>query len=442
MLVDKTELRGEVTPSTWPHASHALDLSKVRGVGAIHVAGDDIGASTVTNRLHDRTIQDLIAARGGFSMPKAFLRGTHRSLDPSETLADLAPDFSAFGVTRVARVTGLDRIGVEVFAAFRPNSRGLSVSQGKGATADAAKLSAIMEAIECFHAEHCASPLHFGTARDQAKRIGQARVVEPAGQLTKNRTMLWTDATDLETGDLYAVPFDAVHANFLVDGREGRIPGMVSTNGLASGANLVEALIHGICEVIERAATEAFDPYDGSATVVAPPFGDSDLDELVSRLDDLGLSLRVWETTIKDAPKSFVACIADQQELTVPPGFGAGCHLSPTVAIARAVHEAAQARLTRISGARDDLETGFFGTSETVRARFLAESGAPTNLARQPFVDRSAPCLAEDLWHLVDYISQDKQRPVLAIDLADDPRYRVVRVLIPSLDANLEYLTT
>lgn len=53
-----------------------------------------------------------------------------------------------FGITRVGDVTGLDIIGIPVWFAARPNSRGLSVSQGKGLFADQARLSAIMEAIE------------------------------------------------------------------------------------------------------------------------------------------------------------------------------------------------------------------------------------------------------------------------------------------------------
>jgi ribosomal protein S12 methylthiotransferase accessory factor len=38
------------------------------------------------------------------------------------------------GVTRIANVTGLDRIGIPVAIAVRPNSRSVSVAQGKGQT--------------------------------------------------------------------------------------------------------------------------------------------------------------------------------------------------------------------------------------------------------------------------------------------------------------------
>ena len=55
---------------------------------------------------------------------------------------------SAFGVTRLARLTGLDRLGVEVVGAVRPRGHVLQVSQGKGRTLEAARWSALGEAIE------------------------------------------------------------------------------------------------------------------------------------------------------------------------------------------------------------------------------------------------------------------------------------------------------
>src|SRR5262249_4874631 len=56
--------------------------------------------------------------------------------------------FAACGITRVADLTGLDVIGVPVFAAYRPNSRSLAASMGKGPEPDRARLGAAMEALE------------------------------------------------------------------------------------------------------------------------------------------------------------------------------------------------------------------------------------------------------------------------------------------------------
>src|SRR3546814_8113336 len=56
------------------------------------------------------------------------------------------------GVTRLADITRLDRLGLPVWQAVRPAGRALSVHQGKGASPLAARIGALCEAIEC----HCA----------------------------------------------------------------------------------------------------------------------------------------------------------------------------------------------------------------------------------------------------------------------------------------------
>jgi len=86
-------------------------------------------------------------------VPKRFKLGTHRTAAPEETLARVADKARQIGVTRVGNVTGLDRIGIPVTVAVRPNSRSVSVSQGKGLGISQAFASALMEAIELFHGE-------------------------------------------------------------------------------------------------------------------------------------------------------------------------------------------------------------------------------------------------------------------------------------------------
>src|SRR5687768_18616303 len=89
---------------------------------------------------------------------KRDLGGTVRYRDPADTLAWIRPLLPAFGITRIANVTGLDRIGIPVWMCIRPDARCLSVSQGKGVTDELAQISAIMESIELYHAERAAEP--------------------------------------------------------------------------------------------------------------------------------------------------------------------------------------------------------------------------------------------------------------------------------------------
>src|SRR5262249_25251471 len=44
------------------------------------------------------------------SISKGFRRGTHRAVPPAETVERVRPFLSAMGITRVANITGLDKI--------------------------------------------------------------------------------------------------------------------------------------------------------------------------------------------------------------------------------------------------------------------------------------------------------------------------------------------
>ena len=68
-------------------------------------------------------------------------------------------------VARIAELTGLDTIGIPVFAAIRPMGRSLSTQQGKGITSEAARVSALMESLETWTAEHLALPVVRGSYR-------------------------------------------------------------------------------------------------------------------------------------------------------------------------------------------------------------------------------------------------------------------------------------
>ena len=84
---------------------------------------------------------------------KRWWAGSHRVRLPRATLADLLPHLPFYGITRLADLTGLDRVGVPVWSAVRPRTRSLSVSQGKGIDATQAEVSAVVEAIELWCAE-------------------------------------------------------------------------------------------------------------------------------------------------------------------------------------------------------------------------------------------------------------------------------------------------
>ena len=56
----------------------------------------------------------VLEARPDHAGVKAYRHGTHRTVDPTSTLARVQPYFARMGISRIANVTGLDRIGVPV----------------------------------------------------------------------------------------------------------------------------------------------------------------------------------------------------------------------------------------------------------------------------------------------------------------------------------------
>jgi len=386
-------------------------------------------------------IADLIADRSNGRLEKRFRRGTHRAHDPAQLLAAISDDLPTYGITRVARVTGLDRIGIEVYMISRPNGRGLSVTQGKGYTRDAARLSGIMEAVESWHAERPSVPLRFASRSEMALAAELPKALTQLGVTQADMPLLWAMAIDLGTGGQVAVPFDAVHACFLGQARLKGSTFRVSTNGLASGANPAEAVVHGLCELVERHATNRLGdlaPKDRNRlSLDLGSVDDADAQALLARFDEAGIGVTVWDAADDIEVPSYVACISDLRETTTPPGFGAGCHPSRAVALNRALCEAAQSRLTRISGVRDDLTPKAYGLLERAQARYLAHLNDPDEgAASRPFQaapDIATDCLARDLWRVVDALAEAGFSQALAVSLSQDSRYSVVRAIVPGL---------
>jgi len=82
-------------------------------------------------------------------IPVKYFGGTHRCRDPQETIDKVEGKLRIAGVTRIAEITHLDRIGIPVYSAIRPGAAegAVSIYAGKGVTQPQAKASAMMEAF-------------------------------------------------------------------------------------------------------------------------------------------------------------------------------------------------------------------------------------------------------------------------------------------------------
>ncbi len=316
------------------------------------------------------------ASGSGAKANKAYCAGTHRFRPPAETLEIVAPHMAAMGITRVANITGLDRVGLPVVAVYRPNARSVAVSQGKGVDLSAAKASGVMEAIESHHAEHPDLPLRLAP---EAELRADGHAVVDTGRLPRlsvgrydpYRPILWCDAEDLMAeGAPLLVPFEMVHTNYTRPLPAGSGNFQMSSNGLASGNHAMEAIGHGLCEVIERDALALWALRGGTESdhgrLDLESVDDPTARDLLDRLEAAGLAVGVWDITTDVGLPVFVCALADRETNVmgqVYSSHGSGCHVAREIALARALTEAAQTRLTYIAGTRDDAHRELFETA-------------------------------------------------------------------------------
>lgn len=289
----------------------------------------------------------------------------NRSVAGSVFLKRLEKVYPKTGITRVADISQLAFNGYPVFQAVRPNLfahwqvGSNSGSQGKGPTATQAKISAIMESIEQYSAEPRNTKL-IRNSYDYLKRqhrILHPSLFEPSYETAAGNTsepIVWTEA--LHVGSLETVLVPAESVFFPLSGPEYGTRKMYpsTSNGLASGATYLEAIIHGLYEVVERhygAAAESTDsPMKIEALYEEEYFR---IGALTSKLElDWDIQLYAFFIPgIQNIPTVLCSIVGDVDQMAQ----GWGCCLNVDIAIERAVSEAFQSLATAYSGSREDM---------------------------------------------------------------------------------------
>lgn len=361
------------------------------------------------------------------------LPGTVRARTPEETWGTLAGRLGEFGITRVADLTGLDCVGLPVWTAIRPASRTLSTSQGKGATALLAKLSAVMEAIELWHVEQPLRVAAMGPAAEVAPDcpvIALPTTAPYPEQALARMVCEWVAGTGLVGGAKALLPVD------LVRRRSQRPPWTpdvwrATSTGLACGNTRDEAAVHALFEVVERDVLYRDAQAGGRRrTLIDPRTVDDPLgQEVIAQLAAAGMAL---ETALVDGPYGLPVCVAYLWSEDYPVHFaGGGCHSHPGIALTRAVTEAAQSRLAAIAGTRDDLpaDVGSFDTSPFRPARTAKHTPWPEAAARFPPAAGDFTDQVQDIARRVQNVTTHE--PV-ALDLsAPDCPVHAVQVVCP-----------
>lgn len=355
------------------------------------------------------------------------------------------------GVTRVANVTGLDGIGIPVVMVCRPNSRSVSVSQGKGVDILAARASGLMEAAELYHAETITIPLYLASYEELRYKhvVAEPRQLarDARSRFSPNLRLLWAEGRDLLSDDPVLVPYETVHTNYTIPPPDGYGCFSATSNGLASGNHLLEAISHGLCEVIERDATTLWKLRSEERLDVGrldlSSVDDPTCLQLLAKFDDAGVTVGVWDIT-SEIPLPVFACFVlprEDSELwssgRVAAGFG--CHPARGIALARALTEAAQSRLTLIPGSRDDFGREVYAPCPDEPLLNALQGDTPLSTKR--FCDApngGGDTLEADVEWELEGLKGAGFHQVIVINLTKDEfGIPVVRVVVPGLEGIL-----
>ncbi|KQO83360.1 YcaO-like family protein [Rhizobium sp. Leaf262] len=367
----------------------------------------------------------------------------YRACSPSETFDRVAPFLGRLGITRLARQTGLDDIGIPVWCAYTPNAKAVVIAQGKGMDDDAAKTSAVMEAIERSVATNPACKRVL-TNRAWLEEQGElvfsldlllsphARAVAPSEDIE------WMQAEQLLTSHRPWLPFEAIHLDRTLENpRYWR-----SSDGLASGNTRDEALLHAVLERVERDAltlwqvTPARKRYHSAIdpkTIEYP-----DIQQALEKIAGAGLEIALFDITTDLAIPCVVALLGPKnrsrgQVRHVDITLGAGASLSALAAASRAITEAVQSRMTFIAGARDDLLPNMFVRKADPSTLLAMEAEACRDFQTLPSLNVTPG--TSPLETVLARLGTSGITQLYAVDLAPDwlPAF-VVKVIAPQLE--------
>lgn len=405
--------------------------------------------------------------------PKISPQLSERSVASEETCARAVAVAAAKGVTRLANITGLDRIGIPVVTTVVPKSLDtLSVYNGKGVSLLDARTGALMETIERQTALYATSEIIMGS--DAGLRKGRTQVMNPecfsqrlCADYDSHRPYGWMYGYDLIAGESVLVP--AILAGFGARFAGDLSPyARYSSNGLASGNCLEEAVCHALCELVERDAWTLAElrsqwiPWARREAALGLEAGAAGVDDcdVYPRID---LSEAGWPITelmdkfkraglspvVRDISSDFdVCCVIATAVDDYIPGYpqvhsGMGAHPNARIAVVRALSELAQSRAVDIHGVREDIvladapprehDPHTQRVSEIDYSRWMIRhEGAQRRFTDVRSIEHDN--IADDIRLILSALSRQGIEQAIVVDLSEPNGFAVVRAIVPGLE--------
>ena len=390
-----------------------------------------------------------------------------------ETLSRARAFAAAKGVTRLADITGLDRVGIPVFTAVVPKSDDtITVYNGKGCSPLDARTGALMESIERQTALDAEIEIVAGSYEQLRHRT--RRAIDPelfnhrlCDDYATGKPYGWVSGYDLIAGEAILVPAS-------MGGFGPRFGGAASpfvnysSNGLASGNCMEEAVCHALCELVERdawtlaelrshwipmarreASPDAFPNTTGMDDCNACPRIDMSaagwpVSQLMEKFARAGLHPVVRDISSQFGVTCVIASVVDNWFPDYPQAHsGLGAHPNARLAVVRALTELAQSRAVDIQGMREDILPPEAVPHEyerhTQRLRrvdhtrwMLRDQGARRHFADIPSVEHND--VADDIRWILSGMRREGIQSAVVVDLTEPGGFPVVRVAVPGLE--------
>jgi ribosomal protein S12 methylthiotransferase accessory factor len=388
-------------------------------------------------------------------------RGVERSVRPSVTIRRARAVLDVIGVTKIADVTGLDRVGIPNFMTVRPHDRGPGISyyNGKGTTRADAYAGALMEAVERHAGERYDGPITAASHYNLRHRHACVDPLEICVPMVRNYSedllLEWVLGFDLVTRQSTFVPLNCVMCPY--DSFSGAHLFYSNSNGLASGNTRLEAVCHALCEVIERDAAALIMARADVRPAVAAILADIGFDgamsperedppliplrglprpaaALVGKLQRAGLEVQLRNLTSTTGIPTIDCTITEPQ---APAGMnahgGCGTHPDARIALTRALTEAAQTRLGYIQGGREDLPD--FAPAEGKPPTPTWDRWSDT-ISFDDIASYQHSSVNEDVEFIIERMRQSGFDQVVAVDVTRaEVGIPVVRVVAPQAEA-------
>ena len=369
----------------------------------------------------------------------------NRTVNGSTFLRRLEKIYPKVGITRVAEISHLAFNGYSVYQATRPKlhthwSVGQNTgSQGKGPTVTQAKISAIMEGIESY----CAEPKNMNLIRNSYNQLkNQHRLIRPSDLIhcigveiaMDHEPIMWTEALHYDSQEKILVPAEAVFFPFSAADFQTRSLYSCSSNGLASGATYIEAVIHALYEIIERYYWAAREIQEKSLVIKAIYEDDYHRIGLIKSNLEADWAIQLYALFLpnhKNIPVVMCSIVSDLEELS----SGWGCCLNVDIAIERAISEAFQGLATKYSGAREDMNRKKSIPVALFEAEFPLKRSLHLREYKKMSIDKAYKNLRDELNDLVSWLKNHGFKNLCIANLSrvgvDVP---VVKVIVPGLD--------